>query len=85
MIVCGRIFRDDKACHLGCFCDFMGENNYVIAEFLTVIVAIEKAIFWVGKNFGWKRIVFLWLKLFLTPTWFLGLSYLVGFVVWRIL
>lgn len=51
LMACGGIFWDDNACHVGSFCDFMGEGNSLMAELLPAIVAIEKDIF-----LGWRKL-----------------------------
>lgn len=39
---CGVIFRNDSVGHMGSFCAYLNEGNFVLAEFLAVVIAVEK-------------------------------------------
>lgn len=52
LIECDDIFHNEDACHVGSFCDFMGEGNHVLAELLAAVVAIENV-----KNVGLYKVV----------------------------
>ncbi|XP_058742694.1 uncharacterized protein LOC131615239 [Vicia villosa] len=51
---CGGIFRDENACHVGSFSDFLGEGSAFFAELMAAILAIDKA-----RVLGWKK---LWME-----------------------
>ncbi|XP_058757438.1 uncharacterized protein LOC131630707 [Vicia villosa] len=51
LIACGGIFQDENACHMGSFCDFLGEGSAALVDLLAAVVALERA-----KILGWKKI-----------------------------
>ncbi|XP_058750770.1 uncharacterized protein LOC131623764 [Vicia villosa] len=51
---CGGIFKDDKSGHLGSFYAYIHEGNFVVAELLAAIMAIELAM-----ERGWIK---LWIE-----------------------
>ncbi|XP_058782939.1 uncharacterized protein LOC131657572 [Vicia villosa] len=51
LAACGGIFRDSQANHILSFSVFLGEGSPVVAEFMTTVIAIEKA-----KQMNWKKV-----------------------------
>lgn len=51
LMSCRGIYCNDKAYHLGSFCDVLGDGSAELAELLATIIAIEKVVL-----YGWKKI-----------------------------
>ncbi|XP_058751480.1 uncharacterized protein LOC131624540 [Vicia villosa] len=51
MAACGGIFRDGSACYITSSGAFIGTGNFVVAELMSAIIAIEKAC-----ELGWRKI-----------------------------